>query len=569
MKFIVKILLVAFLLVPAAALAALPDTVKDDFSVISGVVVMPLNDSYIIDLDDRDNLHVGDILTVVDPGRKIFHPVTKEVIGSVDEPLGFLKVTRIHSGYSYTKVLTEGLEPANGAPVKRFEQVPAVLSDDGQHAELVQQVRANLPQFAWQDSPAAALVQFSVQADALVVTDREGLVLHRYGITDEAQLVSSQAATPRPTLTPPAKPEPRALQRFANSLMGTVTTTNEERFAEIDQAILRSKQADRQGIWMGPNLAGHPVGMAVGDLDGDGRQEIAVALDHGIVLSRVVDGAFEQLAELELSIGLQLLSIDALDLDANGRDELYVSAISNYRPASFVVEYDGAQMARVIQNVRWLLRATQLSDQQQRILIGQNIGPQTNVYEGKIFGVRREGDALIEGEPLGLPDQLNLFNFLPFADDKGLHYLYLTEGDYLKVISASGVDLWGSDDYYGGSETCFTSRQERSSEMLIPTCTQPRMILLPNNEILVGRNDGQRMVQRYRRFKSSRVVSLSWNGFALTENWQTASQPGYLGDFALADADNDGTKELVMAVKFKHDGLTDKARSSIVMYELK
>ncbi|MEJ2525448.1 MAG: VCBS repeat-containing protein, partial [Desulfuromonadales bacterium] len=539
--------------------------------VISGVVVMPLNESYIVDLDDRDNLHVGDILTVVDPGRKIFHPVTKEVIGSVDEPLGFLQVTRIHSGYSYTKVLTEGLKPENGAPVKRFEQVPAVLSDDGQHAELVQQVRTNLPQFAWQDPSAAetALVRFTVDEDALVVADREGLVLHRYGIIDGSQLVSTQAATPRPTLTPAAKPEPRALQRFANSLMGTVTTTNEERFAEIDQAILRSKQADGQGIWMGPNLAGHPVGMAVGDLDGDGRQEIAVALDHSIVLSRVVDGAFEQLAELDLSIGLQLLSIDALDLDANGQDELYVSAISNYWPASFVVEYDGGNLNRVIDNVRWLLRATKLSDQEQPILIGQKIARTASVYDGEVFAVRREGDQLIEGESLGLPEKLNLFNFLPFSDDKGLHYLYLTEGDYLKVISATGVDLWGSDDYYGGSETCFTSREERSSETLIPTCTQLSMILLPNNEILVGRNDGQRMVQRYRRFKRSRVVSLSWNGFALIENWQTASQPGYLGDFALADADNDGTDELVMAVKFKHKGLTDKARSSIVIYELK
>jgi len=75
-------------------------------------------------------------------------------------------------------------------------------------------------------------------------------------------------------------------------------------------------------------------------------------------------------------------------------------------------------------------------------------------------------------------------------------------------------------------------------------------------------------VQRFRRFKKSRLVSLSWNGFALMENWQTASQPGYLGDFSLADADNDGKDELVMAVKFQHGGLTDKARSSIVIYEL-
>ena len=50
--------------------------------------------------------------------------------------------------------------------------------------------------------------------------------------------------------------------------------------------------------------------------------------------------------------------------------------------------------------------------------------------------------------------------------------------------------------------------------------------------------------------------------------WRAASQPGYLGDFGYADADNDGQPELVMVVKFQHKGLTNKARSSIVIYEL-
>ncbi|MHC4374850.1 MAG: hypothetical protein ACYSTO_11945, partial [Planctomycetota bacterium] len=100
------------------------------------------------------------------------------------------------------------------------------------------------------------------------------------------------------------------------------------------------------------------------------------------------------------------------------------------------------------------------------------------------------------------------------------------------------------------------------------TYMPPRMVLMPGHEILVAQNDGQRMVQRFRRFKQSRIVSLAWNGFSMTENWQTSSQQGYLGDFTLADADNDGNAELVMAIKFKHGGLTEAARASIVIYEL-
>ena len=61
---------------------------------------------------------------------------------------------------------------------------------------------------------------------------------------------------------------------------------------------------------------------------------------------------------------------------------------------------------------------------------------------------------------------------------------------------------------------------------------------------------------------------MKWDGVTLHEEWQTADQAGYLADFTLADADNDGEIELVMAIKFQHQNILQKGRSSIVIYEL-
>ena len=150
MKYLLKLILLSLVCWPLTALAALPDDIASDFALVEGVVVMPINDEYIIDLDARDNLAIGDILTLVTPGKKILHPVTKEVIGSVDNVVGFLQVTRIYSGYSYARVLTEGLQPDNGAPIKRFEQVPALIVDtSGSYSGLVRELKVNLPQFQW------------------------------------------------------------------------------------------------------------------------------------------------------------------------------------------------------------------------------------------------------------------------------------------------------------------------------------------------------------------------------------------------------------------------------------
>ncbi len=264
-----------------------------------------------------------------------------------------------------------------------------------------------------------------------------------------------------------------------------------------------------------------------------------------------------------------MLSIDALDMDNDGRSELYVSALGANGPSSFVVKYENTNYGITYDGVRWFMRAVRLPGEENLTLVGQLIDNSAQVFSGDVFRVQYEAGELVKGEPVDLPSELNLFNFISFTDESGqLLYLSLTDGDYLEVVSTDGRKLWGSDVYFGGSEDCFTMKARFRDEIQIPTCMRPRFVMIPGNEILAVQNEGQRMVQRYRKFEKSQVVSMVWNGFAFVESWRTASQPGYLGDFALGDADNDGDVELVMAVKFNHEGLTDKARSSVVIYEL-
>ncbi len=571
MKFTLKILLFVLLLCPTAAFAVLSDVVKADFAVIEGYVVAPINDEYIVDLDARNGLLIGDILTLVAPGKKLLHPVTQEVIGSVDEPVGFLQVSRILSGYSYARSLTAGLKPAAGAQVKRFEQVPVVLIEEpGGSSDLGRQLKVNLPQLQWLASAERdrALLTFTLAADTLEVRNAQGDALHRYQVKGE-QLAGSTATALRPPVTAPAGPQPNVLQQLANTVTGVFEPNNDERFAEMDAAIIRQKLADGRGIWMGPNLDGHPIALAVADFDGDNLQETAVVLDKTLVIAQISGGEFNQVAEVAIPNNFNVLSMDALDLDGNGRAELYLSAMYEYRPASFVVEYTGAGYEIVIDWVGWLLRAVDFPDQQGRILVGQKTGDSAQVYFSKIYRMHRQGHEIVTGEAIDLPAKLNVFNFVPFMDDgKQLNYAYLTGGDYLKVINAQGSEMWSSADYYGGSETCFFNRPENKYDMPVPTCMTPRLLRMPDNSIIAAQNVGQRIMERYRKFLKSQVVAMGWNGFSLVESWRTAGQAGYLGDFAIADADNDGQQELVMVVKFKHKGLIDKARSAVVIYEL-
>ena len=76
------------------------------------------------------------------------------------------------------------------------------------------------------------------------------------------------------------------------------------------------------------------------------------------------------------------------------------------------------------------------------------------------------------------------------------------------------------------------------------------------------------MLKNYRSFSSGQFVSLSWDGFGLSENWHTNKVSGYFADSAIGDMDNDGEPELVAAVVSRREGIIEKARSALIIYEL-
>lgn len=561
------------LLFPSLALAELPKQVEMDFSVVSGYVVMPIDDEYIIDLDARDNLAVGDILSLVVPGEKIFHPVTKEALGSVYKTTGFLKVTRINSGYSYARPLSADIAPKSGDQVRRFEQVPAVFVDSKGGGEgLASQIKMDLPQFRWlrEGDSEQPLLTFQLQADTLAVKTVDGNLLHSYKVQEDRQLVPPPAPVRQPLgAHQGGKPEKNLLQQAADNLMTTLKLKDKNEFAPGQVGVIRQQSAALQGVWIGPNLKGNPVGISVADLDGDGLKETASALDNKLLIGRVSQGQYAEVADVAIPSNLRILGMDAADFNQNGRPELYLTAIDGYRLSSFVVEYSASgQFEIIMDKIEWYLRVAELPGQQQA-LIGQGMQNDQRSFAGQPFHVRLEGDRLVKAEPLNLPGLVNIYSFVSFTDDQNkLNYAYLTQDDYLAVISAEGKQLWESSEYFGGSETCFDNRKGNDGDFVIPTCIGPRLLKTGGNEIVAAQNDGQRIMQRYRKFKESRAIAMSWNGFALVENWRTASQKGYLGDFILADADNDGSMELVLAVKFKHKGVIDDARSAVVIYEL-
>lgn len=173
-------ILLFFAFVPAAPADVFDELVRD-FAPLSGYVVMPADDEFLIDLGAANGIAAGDLFSVVHPGKKIVHPVTGKMLGTLDRVKGFLQVSQIKSGYSHARPLDvkEKIVPADA--IRRFEHLPtAFLDTTGRGRPIFDRIRTALPGLEWKYSvvtgggtkpsfPEGAMLAFFLGPDGLEV----------------------------------------------------------------------------------------------------------------------------------------------------------------------------------------------------------------------------------------------------------------------------------------------------------------------------------------------------------------------------------------------------------------
>jgi hypothetical protein len=166
------------------ATAGVAETVREDLRPISGYVVAQQGEDYLVDLDARHGLRVGDLLSVVVKGKEVVHPLTKEVIGRLDEAKAVLQITQIKSGFSIAHKLSGSGDIAAGDIVRRFAYLKTVFQGSSeQDRALYEELRKALPELEWQGIFSAGERSGTEAKPDLLFTlgDRELRLLDREG----------------------------------------------------------------------------------------------------------------------------------------------------------------------------------------------------------------------------------------------------------------------------------------------------------------------------------------------------------------------------------------------------
>lgn len=417
-------------------------------------------------------------------------------------------------------------------------------------------------------------------------------------INDFAQRISNHITgdnaapiTGLPTAAPVQEPSsPQAVREkeiiagMRASKKGTVTAI------PLNPDFINSPQSlDRKGFWMSQQFGTVFKGMDIGDVNGDGVNEIVMIDSSNVMIYQKKGSTLTLLQQVPGKAYNNYLSVDVADINNNGVKEIIVTSMTRNVLESFVLEWRDGKFVQIASGLPWFLRVVHDSTDN-NILLGQRMGMDAP-FNSAIQEIIWDGKQYQEDRKMKIPQGLAVYGLaLDAIENRGAEkVIAFNDDDYLviydktdkplaniHVLGGSKEMTWKSEEPFGGSNNAFSPYGLNTSftENPLRYFVNPRITTFDTNkdgkkELLVVKNNSAtgRAFKNTTLFNSSEIYNLEWDGLGLAENWRTGKINGYVADYQFKDIDNDGQNEVVIALVLSV-GVTLQEKSVIVAYKL-
>ncbi len=372
-----------------------------------------------------------------------------------------------------------------------------------------------------------------------------------------ASAAAPSAAAPPPA-APAAQPHPEKMFRQRGGMTGEEGGASV--FSEEGGRVLSPQ------FWKSASFKQLFNGIALGDVDGDGKIETLILTPDKILVFRYDQQRFQQVAEIAEFSGKYGIGIDVADINGNGTPEIFVTSmpISRKMVNSFVVEWDGKVFRTVADNLSYFFRVVDLPARG-KILLGQE-HRSGNPFAGRISEMiwrsgRYEPDTELRA---GSSNALGLT--IADALEKGTENAVAYDSlDHIRVFEPGGQQLWKSADRYGGSTLWYAGNITDQGELTSRSAKEDRTVVMAvKNFDIAGRK-----LEKFRSYNEGQIISFFWDGLGLTPEWKTRKLSGCIRDFAVGDFNNDGADEIVCAVILEEGRvITTTPKSTVIAFEM-
>ncbi|UQZ90116.1 hypothetical protein C4J81_13250 [Deltaproteobacteria bacterium Smac51] len=346
--------------------------------------------------------------------------------------------------------------------------------------------------------------------------------------------------------------------------------------------VAEEAKLSESGFWRSPYITARLVGLVVTDVDRDGRNEVLYATTKSVHVSRYEGGRLVQLASYDVGIGERLSSLDVFDANKDGRQEIFACIQGDsIKGGSIILHYDNGSLSRAVESViPWYLRV--VHGPGGRELVGQKPAVSGDeVFTGNVMRMSFDGQNIKSQGRMDVPSGGNAFNFAfgrLGSSNKSMSAMIKWPSEHLFIYE--GKDrAWESREEYGGTMTVLEPPVKNSTA----SGATPKRFFMPSriiiydidgdgqNELIVAKNDrgGVPFMSNLRAFTSGTIQAFKYANLSLTPFFRTRTLPGPAVDYALADFDNNGSLDMVVAVMMEQEsGMMQDGRSVIVAYEI-
>ena len=357
-----------------------------------------------------------------------------------------------------------------------------------------------------------------------------------------------------------------------------VNQTSENQKVYLNPNFRYAGPADTPGVWRSQSMPMVSCGIVVADFDGDGQNEVAILAQHSVEVFRFKDRQLMPIARYETSPNLKLLRISALDINGDGKAEIIVSTSYFKEPRSFILGLEGRGLTVLYKDIKLYLTVAAVPPDFSRQLVGSK-GETKDLFVPGVHNVMVSGGQLQLTTRLNLPTKANPFNFVYLPEKSGYKVLLNDDRDHLVVYTAKGERVAATEEQYCGSsiglefDSLMAPMDKPTADYLWSYYYIPLPMIVANldkdnrTELLVSKNISlaAQFFETFRTFSQGEIHALYWDGVGMNLLWKTRRIKGTVTGYTLADIDNDGQKELVVALNTWPGAAGVYARRTIVL----